>query len=107
MSVHTRNDVLIVRGFTARLCRAACGLMLAASASGCIGDRAADRTLTIYQMQSTKTPSGQFEIDTSQLPADAIKSREDSGGEGMPVSQLEIDYKYRVRVVLVPVEDEE
>jgi hypothetical protein len=73
------------------------------SAGGCLGDRAADRTLTIHQMQSTGAYTGQFQIDTSQLPADAIAKRVDSGGEGVPVTSLTIDQRYPVRVVLVPV----
>jgi hypothetical protein len=76
--------------------------LIALSMGGCIGDRAADRTLTIYQMQSTDTYNGQFQIDTSQLPPDAIKARTDSGGEGAPVTSLTIDQRYPIRVVLIP-----
>jgi hypothetical protein len=77
-------------------------IVLALSASSCIGDRAADRTLRIYQMQSTGTYSGQFQVDTSQLPPDAIKTRVDDGSQGSPVTTLTIDYRYPIRVVLVP-----
>ena len=70
---------------------------------GCLGDRAADRTLTIYQMQSTGTYTGQFQIDMSQLPPGAVKTRVDSGGQGFPVTTLTIDQRYAVKVVLVPV----
>ena len=73
---------------------------------GCLGDRAADRTLTIYQLQSTDAYSGQFQIDTSQLPPDAISKRVNSGSEGVPVTSLTIDQKYPIRVVLVPVSDD-
>jgi hypothetical protein len=79
----------------------------AASVIGCLGDRAADRTLTIYQLQSTDTHTGQFQIDASQLPRDAIAKRTDSGSEGMPVTSLTIDHKYPIRVVLVPVSADE
>jgi hypothetical protein len=77
--------------------------LVALAMGGCFGDRAADRTLTIYQMQSTDTYGGQFEIDASQLPPDAIKARTDSGGKGIPVTMLTLDQRYSVRVVLVPV----
>ena len=77
--------------------------VLALSMGGCLGDRAADRTLTIYQMQATGTYTGQFQIDVSQLPADAIKTRVDSGGPGVPVTTLTIDQRCPIRVVLVPV----
>jgi hypothetical protein len=70
---------------------------------GCIGDRVADRTLEIYQVQSISANTGQFEIDVSQLPADAIKSKTTHGGEGTPVTKITIDEKYPIRVVLVPV----
>jgi len=77
-------------------------LVVALSAGGCLGDRAADRTLTIYQMQSTDTYIGQFQIDASQLPPGAIKTRVDTGSQGVPVTSLTIDQRYPIRVVLVP-----
>jgi hypothetical protein len=77
--------------------------LVALAMGGCLGDRAADRTLTIYQMQSTDTYVGQFEIDASQLPPDAIKARTDVGGKGAPITTLTLDQRYSVRVVLVPV----
>ncbi len=81
----------------------ACLLLITATVVGChLGDRAADRTLTIHQLQTTDSPGGQFQIDTSQLPSNAIVSRSDSGSVGAPVTSLEIDQKYRIRVVLVP-----
>jgi hypothetical protein len=70
-----------------------------------MGDRAAERTLTIHQLQSTETSPAQFQIDTSQLPSDAIDRRSDRGGEGAPVSSLELNSKYRLRVVLVADEE--
>lgn len=82
------------------MCLAA--VVIALSASGCIGDRAADRTLTIYQMQSTGTYTGQFQIDTSQLPADAVETRVEDSRQGTPVTRLIIDDWYPIRVVLVP-----
>ena len=78
-------------------------VLVALSTGGCIhGDRAADRTLTIYQMQSTDTYVGQFQIDASQLPSDAIETRVDNNDQGVPVTTLTIDYRYPIRVVLVP-----
>ena len=69
---------------------------------GCLGDRAADRTFTIYQLQSTETYSGQFQIDASGLPADAIESRVDTSDQGVPVTRLTINQRYPIRIVLVP-----
>jgi hypothetical protein len=77
-------------------------VMTALLMGGC-GDRAADRTLTIYQIQSTKTYTGQFQIDTSQLPSGAVKTRVDTGGQGDPVSSITIDQNCPIRIVLVPV----
>ena len=65
--------------------------------------RAADRTLTIHQFASTDTYTGQFQMDTSQLPADAIKERTDTGPAGAPVTTLTLNQKYAVRVLIVPV----
>ena len=78
-------------------------VLVALSMGGCFGDRAADRTLTIYQVQSTDTYAGEFKIDVSQLPPAAIETRVDSGGQGVPVTSLTIDQRYPIRVVLVPV----
>lgn len=77
-------------------------VVIALLASGCLGDRAADRTLTIYQMQSTGTYTGQFQIDTSQLPPGAVETRVEDSRQGTPVTKLIIDDRYPVRVVLVP-----
>jgi hypothetical protein len=77
--------------------------VVALSMGGCyLGSRAADRTLKIHQFQSTNTYIGQFEIDASQLPRDAIETRVDSGSQGTPVTSLTIDSRYAVRVLLVP-----
>jgi hypothetical protein len=104
--ISTSEDVLRVRR-EVRLGRSGCVLLLAATTAGCLGDRAADRTLTIHQVQSTDTDTGQFKIDTSQLPSDAVISRSIRGGEGRPVTSLEIDQKYDIRVMLVPVKEDE
>ena len=77
--------------------------VLAFWVSGCSwGSRAADRTLEIYQFQSTGTYTGSFQIDTSQLPPDAIETRVDSGSQGVPVTRLTIDSQYPIRIVFVP-----
>lgn len=86
-----------------RIAVAVCVLLLASSVAGCLGDHAADRTLTIYQIQRTDTYTGPFQIDVSQLPPDAIEERTDTGGEGIPETSLTINSKYPIRVVLVPV----
>ena len=53
-------------------------LITATTVSGC--SKAADRTLTIFQFQSTETYAGQFRIDTSGLPPDAIEAKTETGG---------------------------
>jgi hypothetical protein len=94
-------------GLTALSLTAFVLLVIAASVVGCLGDHAADRSLKIYQLQSTDTYSGQFQIDTSQLPPDAIVKRDDIGGVGRPVTSLTINQEYPIRVVLVPVTEDE
>jgi hypothetical protein len=90
------------RCFMARILICFAAAIAALSAAGCLGDRAADRTLTIYQLQSTETYTGQFQIDTSQLPPGAVEMRVDDDSEGVPVTSLTIDQQYPIRVVLVP-----
>jgi hypothetical protein len=78
--------------------------VVALSLSGCFGDRAADRKLEIYQIQSTTTYTGPFEIDLSQLPHGAVKSNETTGGSGTPVTSITIDQECPFRVVFVPID---
>jgi hypothetical protein len=79
------------------------GAMAVLSMGGCFfGDRAADRTLEIYQVQDRTSYTGQFQIDASRLPPGAIESRVDSGDQGDPVTSLTIACRYPVRVLLVP-----
>jgi hypothetical protein len=73
--------------------------------SGC--SEAARRTLTIFQFQSTKTYNGQFRIDTSELPPDAIDKRTDVGKTGAPETRLELNQDYEFEVVLRLVKSEE
>jgi hypothetical protein len=81
--------------------------VVALSIGGCfLGDRAADRTLTIYQSQSTHTYTGQFRIDASQLPPGAVKTEIINGHPGTPETRLTIDMNCPIRVVLVPVPEE-
>jgi hypothetical protein len=65
-------------------------------------DRAADRTLTIYQTQSAETYDGQFQIDASRLPPDAIEARRDRGGTWDATTRLTLNSKYQIKVVLLP-----
>ncbi len=74
------------------------------SLAGCLGDRAADRTLEIHQLQSTTTYPGPFEIDLSQLPKGAVESNQTSGGSGTPVTSVTINQECPIRIVLVPIE---
>ena len=73
-------------------------LIMATTMSGC--SEAADRTLTIFQFQSTDTYDGQFRIDTSALPPDAIEARTDTGGPGDPVTRIKLNMDYEIEVVL-------
>ena len=73
-------------------------LLTAAAVSGC--SKAADRTLTIFQMQSTNTYNGQFRIDTTELPPKAIESKTDSGGSGDPVTRIALNMDYEIEIVL-------
>jgi hypothetical protein len=66
--------------------------------SGC--GKADDRTLTVYQFQSTKTYTGQFLIDTSELPPDAIDKRTDSGKQYTPETRLDLNMDYELEIVL-------
>lgn len=74
------------------------GCFATSTLSGC--SKAADRTLTIYQFQSTETYDGQFRIDTSGLPADAIKSTVDTGGPGDPAKRITLNMDYKFEIVL-------
>jgi len=66
--------------------------------SGC--SEAARRTLTIFQFQSTKTYSGSFRIDTSQLPPGAIETQTETGGPGKPETKLKLNMDYEFEIVL-------
>lgn len=74
------------------------GCIAALTVSGC--SKAADRTLSIYQFQSTKTYDGQFKLDTSELPTDAIDSTVGAGGPGDPVKRITLNMDYEFEVVL-------
>ena len=76
----------------------AVGCVSALAVSGC--SKAADRTLTIYQFQSTRTHDGQFRIDTSELPLGAIESTVDTGGPGDPVKKIKLNMEYEFEIVL-------
>ena len=67
--------------------------------TGCPLDRAADRTLTIYQYQTTGSGTGPFTVDTSRLPADAVQRRIDDANS---VETITVNQNYPVRVLLVP-----
>lgn len=75
------------------------GFMAAlATVSGC--SEAATRTLTIFQFQSTKTYTGPFHIDTSQLPPKAIESQKETGAPGKPETHLTLNMDYEFEIVL-------
>jgi hypothetical protein len=80
------------------------GALMAYSLSGCLGTGAAERRVEILQLQ-TLTHSGPFQIDVSALPSDAIKSnvvQHRNGKKGLPVTSIEIDQNYPVKVIIVP-----
>jgi hypothetical protein len=75
---------------------------LAPTLSGClIGTPAADRTVQIRQLQSTGTYAGQFEIDVSQLPPDAVEAHVEHSRTG-PRTVLKVRQRYPVKVVTTP-----
>ena len=77
----------------------AIGFLIAAETmSGC--SRAADRTLTIFQFQSTETYGGKFRVDTSELPSSAIEAIHETGGPGDPLTRIELNMDHEIEVVL-------
>jgi len=77
----------------------ALGFMVALlTVSGC--SEAARRTLTLFQFQSSKTYTGPFRIDVSQLPPEAVQSRTETGGPGKPETRLTLNMDYEVEIVL-------
>ena len=74
------------------------GCIAASTVSGC--SKAADRTFTIYQVQSTETYDGQFKFDISGLPDDAIESTDTTGGPGDPVKRVTLNMDYEFEIVL-------
>jgi len=88
-----RTPALLVITAIAAIC-----LITATTMLGC--SEAADRTLTIFQFQSTDTYGGQFRIDTSALPPDAIEARTDTGESGHPVTRITLNMDYEIEVVL-------
>jgi hypothetical protein len=74
------------------------GCIMASTIFGC--DKAGDRTLSIYQLQSAKTYNGQFKLNTSELPTDAIESTVDTSGSGDPVKRITLNMHYEFEVVL-------
>lgn len=74
------------------------GCIAASTVSGC--SEAADRTLSIYQLQSMETYEGHFKLDTSELPDDAIESIADSGDPGAPVKRITLNMDYEFEIVL-------
>jgi len=74
------------------------GCLATTTVSGC--SKAADRTLTIYQLQSTKTYGGQFTIDTSGLPSNAIESSVETDSSGAPVKRITLNMDYEFEIVL-------
>ena len=73
-------------------------LVTATAFSGC--SKPADRTLTIFQFQSTKTDVGQFRIDTSSLPENAIENKTDTGGPGDPLTRITLNSDLEIELVL-------
>ncbi|MCC9644361.1 hypothetical protein LOC71_18950 [Rhodopirellula sp. JC740] len=80
------------------------GCIAATTVAGC--SNAADRTLTIYQFQSTATYGGQFKLDISGLPADAIDSIVDTGGLGDPEKRVTLNMDYEFEIALRLVDDD-
>ena len=49
---------------------------------------------------SAETYDGQFKLDTSELPSDAIESTVDTGGPGGPVKRIKLNMDYEFEIVL-------
>jgi len=56
--------------------------------------------LTLFQFQSTKTYTGPFRIDTTQLPANAIESQTETGKPGKPETRVKLNMDYEFEIVL-------
>ena len=87
----SRHPVCVVIAFVL-------GCIVASTVSGC--SEIANRTLTFYQFQSTETYDGQFKLDTSGLPSDAIESTVDTGSPGGPVKRITLNSNYEFEIVL-------
>lgn len=74
------------------------GGIVTTTLSGC--SKPADRTLTIYQLQSTETYNGPFKLNTSELPSDAIESIEETGDPNGSFSRITLSMDYNFEVVL-------
>lgn len=74
------------------------GCLATTAVSGC--SKAADRTLTIYQLQSMETYGGQFAIDSSGLPSNAIESIVETDSSGDPVKRITLNMDYEFEIVL-------
>ncbi len=74
------------------------GCLSTTAVSGC--SKAADRTLMIYQLQSMETYGGQFTIDTSGLPSNAIESIVETDSLGDPVKRITLKMDYEFEIVL-------
>ncbi len=74
----------------------------ALTVSGCIGDPIATRRLEIDHIQSIGTPSGNFVVDTSQLPRGSFSCVEETNRSGSPVSKLTIAQGQMVRILVMP-----
>ena len=59
-----------------------------------------NRTLTLFQIQSTKTYIGPFRIDTSQLPPNAVESQTETRGPGKPETRFTLNSDYKFEIVL-------
>lgn len=68
--------------------------------SGC--SKAADRTVTIRQLQHRGLHDSQFRIVTSELAEDAIKERTDSGPSGAPKTMIELSMHHEYEIVIRP-----
>lgn len=87
----TRLSVSVILAFLV-------GCVATSTFSGC--SKPADRTLTLYQLLSTRTYDGQFLIDTSQLPSDAIEQSVDIGDAGELSKRITLKRDYEIEIVL-------
>jgi hypothetical protein len=80
-------------------------VIVLALGAGCgCGDRWGSREIRLTEMRGTSSgPWGPIEVDTSQLPHDAVLKRmEKENSCGEPITELQIFPNQPIKIVIVP-----